>query len=147
MGYLKVYDNGNCNAFPYATMTIDERGVCKFYPNGNCNGIHIWSMRKTSRYTEVYRQPGLNGIPDNYFEYVPPGRFGGQYGGIRFYPNGNGNGIGVYFFSFKGNNAVEFYPTGNSNGTPEAYFEKQGRTVYYYQNGNGNGIPISPLTT
>ena len=141
MGYLTVYDNGNCNGMPYASMKID-RGVCEFYPNGNCNGIHIWSMRKTSRYTEVYRQPGLNGIPDNYFEYISPGRFGGLHGGVEFYPNGNGNGTPVFFFSFKGDDAVEFYPTGNANGTPEAFFEQRGRTVYYYQNGNGNGIPI-----
>ena len=142
MGYLKVYDNGNCNAFPYASMTIDERGVCKFYPNGNCNGIHIWSMQKTSRYTEVYRQPGLNGIPDNYFQYISPGRRGGPHGGVAFYPNGNGNGIPIYFFSFLGDNAVEFYPNGNGNGIPELYFEQCNRTVYYYPNGNGNGIPI-----
>jgi len=141
MGYLTVYDNGNCNGIPYASMKI-ERGVCEFYPNGNCNGIHIWSMRKTSGYTEVYRQPGLNGIPDNYFKYIPPGRWGGTYGGVQFYPNGNGNGISVYFFSFKGDNAVEFYPNGNGNGIPDIYFEKCGRTVYYYPNGNGNGIPI-----
>jgi hypothetical protein len=51
----------------------------------------------------------------------------------------------VYFFSFRGDNAVEFYPNGNGGGMPEAYFEKRGRMVTYYPNGNGNGMPICAI--
>jgi hypothetical protein len=146
MGHiLEIYDNGNCNGFPFATMKFEGR-KCEFYPNGNCNGMPIWSMIKTDRCTEVYRQPGMNGFPFNYFKYVPPGRWGGAHGAVEFYPNGNGNGIPEYFFSFRGENAVVFYPTGNANGIPDiAYFEKSGRTVYFYPNGNGNGFPTATI--
>ena len=141
---LTAYNNGNCNGMPYASMKI-EGTRCEFYPNGNCNGIHIWSMRKSGRCTEVYSRPGQNGFPFNYFQYIGPGRFGGRSGGVQFYPNGNGNGMPVYFFSFRGDNAVEFYPNGNGGGMPEAYFEKRGRMVTYYPNGNGNGMPICAI--
>lgn len=146
MGHiLEVYDNGNCNGSPFASMEI-VGDMCKFYPNGNANGIHIWSMRKTDNDTEVYSQPGLNGTPYNYFKYVPPGRWGGAYGAVEFYPNGNANGIPEYFFSFRSEDEVVFYPTGNANGIPDiAYFELCGRTVYYYPNGNGNGSPTATI--
>ena len=38
MGYIKVYRNGNCNGFPFASMEI-AGSTCMFYDNGNCNGI------------------------------------------------------------------------------------------------------------
>ena len=146
MGHiLEVYDNGNCNGFPFASMEINGR-IYDFYPNGNCNGCPLWSMEKTDRYTEVYEWPGRNCIPCNYFKYVPPGRWGGKYGGVEFYPNGNGNGIPEFFFSFCSENKVVFYPTGNTCGIPNiAYFEKCGRTVYFYPNGNGNGNPTATI--
>ena len=61
MAYIKAYNNGNCNGFPFASMEISGT-MRKMYNNGNCNGIHEWSMRKTDRCTEVYAQAGLNGM-------------------------------------------------------------------------------------
>ena len=146
MGHiLEIYDNGNCNGFPFATVKISGTHY-DFYPNGNCNGLPVWTMVKTDRYTEVYELPGRNCLPSNYFKSIPPGRWGGAHGAVGFYPNGNGNGIPEYFFSFRSENEVVFYPTGNANGIPDiAYFVKRGRTVYFYPNGNGNGMPTATI--
>jgi hypothetical protein len=146
MGHiLEIYDNGNCNGFPFASVKVTGTHY-DFYPNGNCNGLPVWTMVKTDRYTEVYELPGRNCFPSNYFKSIPPGRWGGAHGAVGFYPNGNGNGMPVYYFSFRSENEVVFYPTGNANGIPDiAYFVKRGRTVYFYPNGNGNGFPTATI--
>ena len=90
-------------------------------------------MRKNSRECFVYQQPGMNGIPCNYFKYGSRG--------VEFYPNGNGGGIPTCYFKFRGSSAVEFYPNGNGGGIPTKYFEKRGSRILFYNNGNGNGFP------
>ena len=84
-------------------------------------------------------------MPYNYFRYSDRG--------VEFYPNGNGNGMPVYYFSFgpfrtastQGRDAVGFYPNGNANGMPVYFFRKSGRMVEFFPNGNANGMPTRAI--